>query len=867
MAEEDNLLVDIDQQMRDAYIDYAMSVIVSRALPDARDGLKPVHRRILYAMNDMGIRSTGAHKKSARIVGEVLGKYHPHGDQSIYDAMARLAQDFSIRYPLVDGQGNFGSIDGDSPAAMRYTEARISPITDEMLADIDKDTVDFSDNFDGSLKEPILLPSKLPNLLINGSQGIAVGMATNIPPHNLKEIAAAINYMLENYDNEDNITVEELVKLVPGPDFPTGGIIVGREGINQAYSTGRGKIIVRGRTHIEDNPHNPGRYDVIITEIPYQVNKTTLIQRIADLVRSKKIDTIHDLRDESDRNGMRIVLELKKGGQPKQVLNLLYKHSFLQSTFGVQFLALVDNQPRMLTLKNSLKIFIDHRLNVIQRRTAFDLRKAKERAHILDGLLIALANLDEVIALIRASRDVESAKTGLMEKFELSEVQAQAILDLQLRRLAALERKKIEDEKIEIAAKIAYFEELLASPKMQRDVIREETEALAAKYGDERRTSIELDEYEELSDSDLVEDRSVIVSLTENGYIKRVNADVYKTYKGRGAVGVAGHKMKEEDELAKMIFANTLDTMLFFTNKGRVYSERVFRIHEADRTAKGIPVVNVINLEDEEKVTEIIAISEFDQDDNLLMVTANGKIKRTDLKKFEGVRASGIIAIGLEEDDELCWVLRTNGEMDVILVTEKGKGLRFHESKVRLMGRTARGVKAMRIAEDDRLTSVDVAEESDFLLIAGEKGIGKRTKVSEIPRHGRATGGVMVTNKRMLDVTGKIVSACVLKEDFDLTMMTATGNVIRMKGSLIPVMGRTARGVRLIKLDEGDLLVAVTANDPADMIIPPEQTMNGADAYAYAALPEDDLGADEGALEDDEEADGIDDVDEAKDEE
>jgi len=482
MGTDEVNIVDIDEQMRMAYLDYAMSVIVSRALPDARDGLKPVHRRILYAMQDMGIRSNGPHKKSARIVGEVLGKYHPHGDQSIYDAMARMSQDFSMRYPLVDGQGNFGSIDGDSPAAMRYTEARIAPITDELLADIDKDTVDFTDNFDGTLREPLVLPSKIPNLLLNGSSGIAVGMATNIPPHNLREISDAIKYLIENYDDVDNITVEELMRHVQGPDFPTGGVIIGREGITQAYSTGRGRIVVRGRTHVEEN--RPGRYDIVITEIPYQINKTTLIERIAELVRSGKIDAVHDMRDESDRSGMRIVLELKKNGQPKQVLNLLYKHSPLQSTFGVQMLALVDNQPRTLSLKKALCIFIEHRLVIIQRRSQYELRKAKEREHILDGLLIALANLDEVIALIRSSKDADTAKSGLIERFHLTEIQAQAILDMQLRRLSALERQKIEDEKREISVKIASLEELLASPKLQLDVVEKETDEIAKKYGD-----------------------------------------------------------------------------------------------------------------------------------------------------------------------------------------------------------------------------------------------------------------------------------------------------------------------------------------------------------------------------------------------
>ncbi|MHC1772612.1 MAG: DNA gyrase subunit A [Flexilinea sp.] len=807
--------VDIDQQMRLAYLDYAMSVIVARALPDARDGLKPVHRRILYAMQDMGIRSNGPHKKSARIVGEVLGKYHPHGDSSIYDAMARMSQDFSMRYPLVDGQGNFGSIDGDSPAAMRYTEARIASITDEMLADIDKETVDFSDNFDGTLQEPLVLPSKLPNLLLNGSSGIAVGMATNIPPHNLREIAAAMAYMIDNYDDIDNITIEDLMRYVQGPDFPTGGIILGREGIMQAYSTGRGRVVVRGRTHVEEN--RPGRFDIIITEIPYQINKTTLIERIAELVREGKIDTISDLRDESDRTGMRIVIELKKNGQPKQVLNQLYKHTLLQSTFGVQMLALVHNQPRTLSLKKALQIFIEHRLEIIQRRSLYELKKAKARAHILEGLLIALANLDEVIAIIRASKDTDTARNELMERFNLSELQAQAILDLQLRRLSALERMKIDEEQLEITAKITYLDDLLADPKRQLEIVEKETEDLTKKYGDDRRTTIEADAVEQLSESDLVDDQSVFITLTERGYIKRVNANVYRTY-NRGAVGVAGHGLKEEDELSKLVFANTHDTVLFFTNKGKVYSEKVYRIVKGGRTDKGTPVINVINLGPEEKVTELLAVSEFDPGDFLVMVTAGGKIKRNALKDYANVRTNGIIAIGLEEDDELKWVLQTNGKLDVVMVTEKGKGLRFAETKVRSMGRTASGVRGMRVAEDDRLTCVDVASSDDYLLVVGERGIGKRTPVARIPSHGRATGGVMITNKRMLDVTGKVIAARVLHENDDVTFITSTGNVIRLKGLTIPIKGRTARGVRLVRLTEGATVAAVTSND-ADAIL------------------------------------------------
>lgn len=824
-------LVDLDQQMRMAYLDYAMSVIVSRALPDARDGMKPVHRRILFAMQDMGIRSNGPHKKSARIVGEVLGKYHPHGDSSIYDAMARMSQDFSMRYPLVDGQGNFGSIDGDSPAAMRYTEARIAPITDELLADIDKETVDFQDNFDGTLKEPLVLPAKVPNLLLNGSSGIAVGMATNIPSHNLRELTGALAYMIDNYDNIENITVEDLMRFVQGPDFPTGGIIIGSEGIKQAYTTGRGRIVVRARTHIEEN--RACRFDIIVTEIPYQVNKTTLIERIAELVREGRIDTIHDLRDESDRSGMRIVIELKKNAQPKSVLNQLFKHTLLQSTFGAQMLALVDNRPRYLSLKSALQIFIEHRLTVIVRRSEFELRKAKARAHILEGLLIALANLDAVIALIRAAKDSDTAKTQLMERFNLSEAQAQAILDMQLRRLSALERYKIEQEMSEIRARIQYLEELLASPKLQLGIVEKENDEMNEKYGDDRRTTIEPDAIENLSEGDLVPEKGVFVTLTDHGYIKRVDATAYRTY-NRGAHGVSGHAMKNEDTLSKLMFVNTHDTMLFFTDKGKVYAEKVWHIDEANRTDKGTPVINIINIEGDERVTAMLAIHEFDEDGFLVMATAKGKIKRNRVKDYMNVRSNGLIAISLEEGDELRWVHQTDGKMDVLMVSENGKCLKFAEDKIRMMGRTAIGVRGMKLAEGDRLTSVSVANDSNYLLVVGEKGIGKRTPVSNIPRHGRATSGLMITNKRTLDVTGKIIAAHVLMENDDVTFISSSGHVIRLKGSSIPILSRTARGVRLVRMDGNATVAAVTSND-ADAI--PDQTEPVSELPSDADLP------------------------------
>ncbi|MFH1908101.1 MAG: DNA gyrase subunit A, partial [Chloroflexota bacterium] len=680
--------VDINDQMRSAYLDYAMSVIVARALPDARDGLKPVHRRILYAMHDMGMRSNAAFKKSARIVGEVLGKYHPHGDSAVYEAMARMAQDFSMRYLLVDGQGNFGSVDGDAPAAMRYTEARLHKMAEEILADIEKDTVAFTNNFDGSLQEPTVLPSRLPNLLLNGSSGIAVGMATNIPPHNLKELSAAIIYLINNYDTIDDIPIEFLMKFIPGPDFPTGGVIVGKEGIDQAYGSGKGRLVLRGLAHIEEmagakyapaaTNASRNRHRIVITEIPYQVNKSSLIERIADLVRTERIDSISDLRDESDRRGMSIVIELKRSAQPKKVLNQLYKYTPLQSTFGVQMLALVDGEPRLLPLKRALQLFIEHRQQVITRRTQFELDKARNRAHILAGLLIALANLDAVIQTIKESPDADTAKERLIKRFKLSEVQAQAILDMQLRRLAALERQKIEDEYKQIKDQIAHLEDLLAHPKKILALIKEDMHELAEKYGDERRTHIAPDASEDLSDEDLVPDEAVLISITAMGYVKRVAATAYRS-QGVGGRGVTGHATKEEDEVLTLIPAHSLDTMLFFSDRGKVYAEKVYQIPDADRTTKGIPLVNVLSLDPGEIVTAAVAVPNFELSENITLATRNGRMKRMALSELAAVRPSGIIAIKLEEGDELGWARLTSGKNDVILITEQGQALRFSE--------------------------------------------------------------------------------------------------------------------------------------------------------------------------------------------
>jgi DNA gyrase subunit A len=811
MAEENTLAgnieqVDIDSQMRDAYLDYAMSVIVARALPDARDGLKPVHRRILFAMQELGIRSNSSYKKSARIVGEVLGKFHPHGDSAVYETMARMAQDFSMRYILVDGQGNFGSIDGDAPAAMRYTEARLHRLAEELLADIDKDTVDFGPNFDDSLEEPLVLPARVPNMLLNGTSGIAVGMATNIPPHNLGELVNAINYLIDNHDRMDDIPVEDLMKFVQGPDFPTGGIIVGREGIESTYGTGKGRIVVRGLAHIEEG--KGGRHEIIITEIPYQVNKTTLIERIAELVREDKIDQISDLRDESDQRGMSIVIELKRGAQPKKVLNQLYKYTALQTTFGAQMLALVDGEPRTLPLKRALQIFIEHRQTVIVRRTNFELAKARARQHILDGYLIALANLDAVIKTIRESQDADFAKANLVTRFKLSEIQAQAILDMQLRRLAALERWKIEEEHKQVKEQIAYLEDLLAHPKKVLALIQTDLSELAEKYGDDRRTRIAAEATESLSEADLVQDEAVLISLTERGYVKRVAASAFRS-QSRGGRGVMGHTTKEEDEVVALIPARSLDTMLFFSDKGKVYSEKVYQIPDADRTAKGIPLVNVLSLDANERVTAAIAVSDFSAHGYCMLATARGKVKRVVMEEFAAVRPSGLIAVTLEDGDTLGWARVTSGNDEVIFVTENGQALRFNESKVRAMGRQAAGVQAIRLKNGDSVTSMDVVEKDGSLLVVTSGGFGKQTPLKDYSAKGRATGGISTIDQKALKEIGKIVSARVVQKADDLTIITSNGVAIRIKNKDVKQAGRATKGVHLIKPQPGDSVASV----------------------------------------------------------
>lgn len=711
-----------------------------------------------------------------------------------------------MRYLLVEGQGNFGSVDGDAPAAMRYTEARLQKMAEELLADLEKDTVDFGPNFDDSLQEPLVLPARLPNLLLNGASGIAVGMATNIPPQNLRELVGAINYLIDNYDTVEDVSVEDLMKFVQGPDFPTGGMIVGTEGIISAYGTGRGRIVMRGIAHIEET--KAGRYQINITEIPYQVNKSTLIERIAQLVREDKIDQISDLRDESDQRGMSIVIELKRTAQPKKVLNQLYKYTALQSTFGVQMLSLVDGEPRTLPLKRLLQIFIEHRQTVIVRRSNFELAKARARQHILDGYLIALNNIDAVIKTIREAEDADVAKTNLMKRFKLSELQAQAILDMQLRRLAALERWKIEEEHKQVRETIEYLEDLLANPKKILALIKSDLLELAEKYGDDRRTRIAAEAKEDIHDEDLVADESVLISITERGYVKRVAASAFRS-QSRGGRGVIGHTTKDEDEVVMLIPARSLNTMLFFSDKGKVYSEKVYQIPDSDRTTKGIPLVNVLSLDPNEKVTAAMAVGEFSPNTFCMMMTGRGRIKRVSMDEFASVRPSGLIAISLEEGDTLGWARLTSGKDDIIIVTENGQALRFNESKVRSMGRQAAGVQGIRLKKGDAVTSMDVVEKDGALLVVTAKGFGKQTPLTEYTPKGRATGGISTIDQKALKEIGNIAAARVVQKADDLTIMTANGVTIRLKVKDVKQSGRATRGVHLIKPQEGDSVASV----------------------------------------------------------
>ncbi|RKD31364.1 DNA gyrase subunit A [Thermohalobacter berrensis] len=800
MEEKHNIIsVDIEEEMKKSYLDYAMSVIVSRALPDVRDGLKPVHRRILYSMNELGLAPNKGYRKSARIVGDVLGKYHPHGDSSVYDAMVRMAQDFSTRYPLVDGHGNFGSIDGDSAAAMRYTEARMAKISTEMLRDIQKDTVDYRPNFDETLKEPKVLPSRFPNLLVNGSSGIAVGMATSIPPHNLGEVIDGVVMMIDNPD----IEVEDLMKVIKGPDFPTGAIIMGRDGIEKAYKTGRGKVKVRAKAKIEQMSKTKHR--IVVTEIPYQVNKAKLIEKIADLVKDKKIEGISDLRDESDRTGMRIVIELKRDTNPNVVLNNLYKYTQLQDTFSIIMLALVNDQPKILNLKEVIRHYLDHQKEIITRRTEYDLNKAEARAHILEGLKIALDNIDAVISLIRGSKTVKEAKNGLMKNFGLTEKQAQAILDMRLQKLTGLERDKIEEEYEELIKLINKYREILANERLIYGIVKEELLEIKEKYEDERRTEIKRS-MEEINIEDMIEEENVVITLTHFGYIKRLPQTTYRLQR-RGGKGITAITTREEDFVENVFVTSTHDNILFFTNKGKVYKLRAFEIPEAKRQAKGTPIINLLQIDPDEKIKAVIPISEFNPDDYLVFATKKGLIKKTKLDQYETIRRNGLIAINIKDDDELIGVRRTNGNKEIIIVTTKGMSIRFKEDEVRDMGRNAMGVKAVSLGENDMVVSMNLVEEGSDLLVITENGFGKRTPIEQYRAQSRGGKGIKTYNVK--ERTGKVVDAKVVTEENEIMIISYNGIIIRLKVSDISQMGRTTQGVTLMKMKENDKVVSI----------------------------------------------------------
>ncbi|PEZ04378.1 DNA gyrase subunit A [Bacillus sp. AFS018417] len=793
--------INISQEMRTSFLDYAMSVIVSRALPDVRDGLKPVHRRILYAMNDLGITADKAYKKSARIVGEVIGKYHPHGDVAVYETMVRMAQDFSQRYMLVNGHGNFGSVDGDSAAAMRYTEAKMSKISMELLRDITKNTIDYQDNYDGSEREPIVLPARFPNLLVNGATGIAVGMATNIPPHQLGEVIDGVLALSHNPE----ITIAELMEYIHGPDFPTAGQILGRSGIRRAYETGRGTVILRARVEIEEKAN--GKQSIIVTELPYQVNKARLIEKIAELVREKKIDGITDLRDESDRNGMRIVMELRRDANANVLLNNLYKHTALQTSFGINMLSLVNGEPKVLNLKECLYHYLDHQKVVIRRRTAYELEKAEARAHILEGLRIALDHLDEVITLIRNSKTADIAKQGLMERFGLSEKQAQAILDMRLQRLTGLEREKIEQEYQELLALIAELKAILADEEKVLEIIREELTEVKDRFNDTRRSEITIGGMEAIEDEDLIPEQNIVITLTHNGYVKRLPASTYKT-QNRGGRGVQGMGTNNDDFVEHLLTTSTHDHILFFTNKGKVYRTKGYEIPEYSRTAKGIPIINLLEVDKDEWVNAIIPIREFSDDHYLFFTTKQGIAKRTPLSSFANIRNNGLIAISLREDDEVISVRLTTGEKDMIVGTSNGMLIRFHEQDVRSMGRNAAGVKAITLGEEDQVVGMEIVEEEMDVLIVTKNGYGKRTPVEEYRLQSRGGKGLKTCN--ITDKNGKLIAVKSVNGEEDIMLITAAGVLIRMPVDQISQMGRNTQGVRLIRL-EGEQEVATVA--------------------------------------------------------
>ncbi len=801
---EDNIFdkvheVDLEKTMKESYIDYAMSVIAARALPDVRDGMKPVQRRVLYSMIELNNGPDKPHRKCARIVGDTMGKYHPHGDSSIYGALVNMAQEWSTRYPLVDGHGNFGSVDGDGAAAMRYTEARLSKISMEMLADINKDTVDFQPNFDETEREPVVLPSRYPNLLCNGTSGIAVGMATNIPPHNLREIINAVVKIIDNTIEEERETqIEEILEIVKGPDFPTGATILGRRGIEEAYRTGRGKIRVRAVTDIETLPN--GRSRIVVTELPYLVNKARLISKIAELVRDKKIDGIVDLNDHSSREGMRICIDLRKDANANVVLNQLFKHTQLQDTFGVNMLSLVPNsgslEPKVLNLKEMLEHYLAHQEDVVRRRTQYDLNKAKERAHILEGLLKALDNIDEVIQIIRGSRNVQTAKQELMDRFELTDVQAQAIVDMRLRALTGLEREKLEAEYAELMEKIRRFEAILADRNLLLRVVREEIIAIAEKYGDDRRTSIGFDVYD-FSTEDLIPKENTVITMTKGGYIKRMTIDNFHS-QNRGGRGIKGMQILENDYIDELLMTTTHHYLMFFTNLGRVYRLKTYEIPESGRTARGTAIINLLQLMPGEKVSAVIPIRKFGDEEYLIMATRKGLVKKTPLRDYANVRKTGLIAIGLREDDELIEVKITNNKKEVMLVTRDGQCIRFKESDVRATGRSSMGVRGINLVEDDEVVAMQLSSQGDYFLIASEFGMGKLTLVSDFSVQGR--GGKGVKCYRITEKTGNVVGAKIVNRENEIMMITTEGIIIRLSCEDISIQGRISSGVKLINL-------------------------------------------------------------------
>ena len=812
--------VDLKKTMETSYIDYAMSVIASRALPDVRDGLKPVQRRVLYSMIELNNGPDKPHRKCARIVGDTMGKYHPHGDSSIYGALVNMAQEWSTRYPLVDGHGNFGSVDGDGAAAMRYTEARLSKISMAMLSDINKDTVDFMPNFDETEKEPTVLPSRYPNLLVNGTTGIAVGMATNIPPHNLREVIAAVVKIIDNQVEEDRETeIEELLEIVKGPDFPTGGTILGHAGIDEAYRTGRGKIRVRAVSEIE--PMNNGKNRIVVTELPYMVNKARLIEKIAELVRDKKIDGITDLRDESSREGMRICIELRRDVNPNVVLNLLYKHTQLQDTFGVIMLALVGNQPKVLNLYELLNYYLLHQKDVVTRRTRYDLNKAEERAHIVQGLLIALDNIDEVIKIIRGSADVVTAKQQLMERFALSEAQANAIVEMRLRALTGLERNKLEEEYKSLIELITELKAILADEKKLLGVIKEEILAISDKYGDERRTSIGFDEYD-ISMEDMIPVTNTVITFTKLGYIKRMNVDNFKS-QHRGGKGIKGMETIDEDYIVEMMLTTSHHYLMFFTNTGRVYRMKAYEIPECSRTARGTAIVNLLQLQPDEKITSMIALKEYSENQYLFMATKNGIVKKTKITDYENIRKTGLAAINLREDDRLIEVKLTDNNEDIILITKFGQCIRFHETDVRNTGRTSMGVIGMSLTDQDEVIAMQLASQGDSLMIVSEKGLGKCTLINEFTPQNR--GGKGVKCYKITDKTGNIVGCKAVNQEDEMMLINTEGIIIRIKVNDTALLGRITSGVKLINVDEGVTVASIAKVRKEDMIMEESEEM------------------------------------------